>query len=247
MSKSIIHYDREARQQAFVRYWLTPGRASEYIEHATEEIKPGNRVVLCCRVSGHVQEKNKNLADQEKHLRERAKRLGAEVAEVVSYQGPGADPYPYWLVRARLLAERHGAKLLAETTDRLVRHPLYHSANHPDLQAREADLREMQRLTKGIIIATDLNPDASPEEVRSYQRKRGQEMKGNCGGRPRKRLIERHVRPKIGDVQRTLIDAIKIAFKSLSYRRGEGVVDEPNRTRVSTRKNKGFDAIGRTA
>jgi hypothetical protein len=41
------------------------------------------------------------------------------------------------------------------------------------------------RLANGVTLATHLHPDASPSEVRSYQRKRGQRQKGHRGGRPR--------------------------------------------------------------
>jgi hypothetical protein len=36
----------------------------------------------------------------------------------------------------------------------------------------------------GVQAQTHLHPDASPAEVRSYQRKRGQWAKGRRGGRP---------------------------------------------------------------
>ena len=63
--------------------------------------------------------------DQEKNLRQKAKKIGAIVVDTVKHVGSGTDPY--WLAPYVEKANRCGAKLLAETTDRLVRHPGYHS------------------------------------------------------------------------------------------------------------------------
>ena len=155
---------------------LEPGRASAYIKHAPEEIRPGDRVILCCRVSGHVQDRNGNLRDQEKNLRKRAAELGACVIDVETYVGSGRDAY--WLIRPALKARERGAKLYAESTDRFIRHPDYHSKTYPDAQARDFELQELQTLTLGVPLLTDLHPDSSPSEVRGFQRRRGQAAKG---------------------------------------------------------------------
>lgn len=44
----------------------------------------------------------------------------------------------------------------------------------------------------GVEAMTLLHPDATPAEVRSYQRKRGQKAKGNKGGRPAKTKPEKN-------------------------------------------------------
>ena len=237
MPRFIVPYDRQARQAAFVRHWLTAGKASDYIMHATEEIRPGNRVVLWCRVSGHVQEKNHNLDDSELWLRKRAGEKGAIVVGVDRHTGPGWDAKS--LCKVTTMARCLGAKIiLAESTDRLIRNPLY-SKDRQNLQARDADLREMQTCTKGIIIATDLHPDATPEQVRSYQRRRGQQMKNNCGGRPKTKII---------DDQRCLLDAVINMMKSLPYKRGEGVAQRRHRLRPpKAHKNRPLNVAGRTA
>ena len=114
-----------------------------------------------------------------------AKHFGVNVIDVVRCVGSGTDHF--WLAPAVEKARRYNAKLFAESTDRLIRHPAYHSKRNPDAQAREPDLQDLQFCTKGVTLVTDLHPDASPQEVRSYQRKRGQRLKGKRGGRPRKR------------------------------------------------------------
>jgi hypothetical protein len=163
---------------------LQRGRASDCIKHAVEELHSGDKVVVCCRVSGHTQRLKKNLADQELNLRNRAVERGAMVVGVVRHVGSGTDPY--WLARAVVLAKETGAKLFAESTDRFVRHPGYHSNEGPDWQARETDLEDLEFWADGVTLVTDLHPDALPEEVRFYQQNRGQVAKQNKGGRPPK-------------------------------------------------------------
>lgn len=82
------------------------------------------------------------------------------------------------------LAKRENATILAESTDRYIRNPGYHSKDMPDLQATDVDLRELTRWAEGVTLTTLLGPDAPPTEVRSYQQKRGQAAKGRKGGRP---------------------------------------------------------------
>ena len=139
-------------------------------------MRPGDSVILCCRVSERAQRHNGNLDDQERNLREMAKHFGVHVIDVVRRVGPGTDPC--WLVAAVEKAKRCNAKLFAESTDRFIRHPAYHSKSNPDAQAREPDLQDLQVWTAGVTLVTDLHPDASPHEVRSYQRKRGQRLRG---------------------------------------------------------------------
>ncbi len=194
--------ENKERPRVSARSRLLPGKASSFIGHAINEIKPGDLVLLCCRVSRHTQEYSGNLADQEKNLRTRAEKLGVTVIEVFTHVGSGCDPY--WLALPAEKAKQLGAKLFAETTDRLIRHPGYHSGRWPNAQARNTELEDLRWWTSGVILTTDLNPDAIPSEVRSYQRKRGQVAKGNKGGRPR-----------IFNEQRKLLDAVKKLWRSL--------------------------------
>jgi Homeodomain-like domain len=161
-----------------------PGKASDYIRHACKEIKWGDKVVIWCRVSHHTQDHNGNLNDQEQNLRDELTRMGAIVCDIVREVGPG------WrgdgLNRAAAIARKHGAKLVAESTCRLIRPFDYHSSKNPDAQAREHDLLCLKARTEGVVLVTLLHPDASPAEERAYQTRRGQEAKGRKGGRPAK-------------------------------------------------------------
>jgi len=170
--------------------------ASLYIECAKVRIKPGDLVVLCCRVSGRSQHQKRNLDDQETNLRARMKVLGASVVGVQKHVGSGWDPS--WLLPAKAKAIAHGASILvAETTCRLARHPGYHSNYNPDAQARDSDLYDLALWTDGMILCTHLDPDASPMRVRSYQRKRGQWAKGQKGGRPTKPGCKKRLRERL--------------------------------------------------
>ncbi len=115
------------------------GRASAYIKHAPEELRQGDLVILCCRVSTCSQDHDGNLQSQVANLTDRAKHFGVEILDVVQYVGSGTEPL--WLFRVAEYAKRHGAKLFAETTDRFIRHPDYHSIANPDAQAGEPELQ----------------------------------------------------------------------------------------------------------
>src|SRR5262249_25433015 len=98
---------------------------------------------------------------------------------------------PDWiekLSRAADVARKHGAVLLAATTDRIVRSIFFKSSNKIacKAQAQEEQLREGKRVTEGVPLMTYLDPDAPPEECRSLLIRWGQGAKGNKGGRPRK-------------------------------------------------------------
>jgi len=160
------------------------GKASDYIGHAERDIKPGDKVVLYCRVSRHTQNRMGNLDDQERNLRREAARLGAIVVEdPILHEGPGWDAGE--IMRAAALAREHGAKLLAESTNRYVRSGEYHGDENPDAQASEEELQFLPIWTGGTVPLTVLDPDASAGEERAYETKRGQREKGRRGGRPR--------------------------------------------------------------
>lgn len=161
---------------------LLPGKASHYIRYAQEEIQWGDLLIIWCRVSGRTQQRGNNLADQEAKLRQYAESRGAIVVGVQHHRGLGWDTYA--LEIAAGMASRYGAKVLAESTDRLVRSPHYHSNNNFYAQARVVDLEDLKLL--GVTFATVLHPDALPCEAKSCHIKRGQWAKGRKGGRPKK-------------------------------------------------------------
>ena len=144
-------------------------------------LRPGDRVMILARKSGC--ERGNNLDDQVENLRRIIEATGAVVVGVYEYTSRG---YEHRVSYAACRAKQLGATiLLAETTDRIVRNLHYHSVKRPDLQATDEQLAEVARDAGwcGIKLMTHLDPDAPPEEVRSYQTKRGQRLKGHKGGR----------------------------------------------------------------
>lgn len=77
---------------------------------------------------------------------------------------------------------RRATHLLAETSDRLIRHQSFHSVERPNLRATAGRLKDLVDATDGLQLMPHLDPDASPADVHSYQRKSGQWAQGNKGG-----------------------------------------------------------------
>lgn len=158
--------------------WLT-GKASKYIDPFN--VKPGDRVYLAVRKSNW--DVHENLQAQARHLRAIVESCGGIVVGTHQHVGSGFDCD--WIGFAAGKARRAGAEvLLAECTDRFVRNHHYHSVERWRLQATDEDLRELAWCANGMRLMTHLHPDASPEEARAYQSKRGQQMKNRVGGRP---------------------------------------------------------------
>jgi hypothetical protein len=147
---------------------LTPGVASEFIDHA-DDLPAGTLVVLCVRKSRG--DRKETLERQEQNLAAEADARGLVRVGVVRHIGPGWDPA--WLAEATAEARQLGAALLAESPCRLIRSKRYHSVNHPNEQADIGDLKNLRKVTQGDRLATIVHPDATPGEERSYQTRRG--------------------------------------------------------------------------
>ena len=156
------------------------GRASDYIGRLT--IQPGDKFIVCARASSGPQDAKNNTADQLAWLQQTVAERGGEVIRVVQHVGSGTDPL--WLRQAAEQALTDGAILLAESTDRFIRHPAYHSKLNPNAQAGRREFTKLRRATMGAKLMTYLHPDASPGKVRAQQTRRGQWAKGKRGGRP---------------------------------------------------------------
>lgn len=162
-----------AARTSTARRRLLPGDASAFFTHG---VGAGDRVVLLLRVSHCKQEPAKKFRDAERQLRAYCAEVGAVVVDVVRINGSGWWTEPRaWLElqRAFDLARQHDATILAESTDRFVRHPAYHSAARPYAQARDCDLRRLTADAGGVRLATMLDPNASASDIRSHQTKRG--------------------------------------------------------------------------
>ena len=161
----------------------TLSQASDVIR-PMDEIPDESEIFLWLRVSGRTQKKRKNHADAEKSLRQeietRLANRRCRIVEVFRHTGSGiGQSEKFCAVIKKALAQ--GAVLLAESTDRYVRHPDYHSKERPNLQAGPEELRALSAAAGGVSLFTLLDPDASPAEVRSYQRRRRQCYKNIIG------------------------------------------------------------------
>ena len=98
--------------------------------------------------------------------------------DVVEHTGPGWSCH--WLQHAAKIAKAHEAVLIAESPNRFVRSDHYHSVTNPTAQANALELERLKMWTRGVPMYTVLHPDATFEQERSYETRRGP-----CGRPPK--------------------------------------------------------------
>ena len=150
---------------------------SDYI-HCLDDLPQGQPVVLLCRVSGKQQYHDKNLDDQEANLR--AALGDRRILKVFNATRRARDLNE--LKTAIAYCRRHGAVLLTETLDRLVRHVDYDPKRNFKFRPTLEQMEELARLADGVRLFTLVHPDAPHGKVRSCQTKRGQRHKDRKGG-----------------------------------------------------------------
>jgi hypothetical protein len=118
-----------ARNQDFI----TRGQASDVIAHYPAGLKPDHRVCVFCRVSSCAQNHDGNLSHQACSLRRLVRENGGAVVAVCRHVGSGRLVRENGGIdRAVARAGQYGANvLLADSTDRFVRHYDYHSVTNP--------------------------------------------------------------------------------------------------------------------
>ena len=144
-------------------------------------------MVIYGRVSGNDQERSQNLSDQVKNLERELEKLGFNVIESIGEVGAGWKGDRERLALAAKIAREKKAIVVAESVTRFIRSRDYNSVTNWNAKPTVADYNRLQLETDGVELATLINPDATPEEIRSYETKRGKKSKGNPGGRPKKR------------------------------------------------------------
>lgn len=148
-----------------------------------DNLRRGSRLIVVARKSRR--DKKHRLQGQVEHLCRVAEAAGHIVVGVVTHVGSGWDPS--WIAEAAILAkEKNADAILAETTNRLIRHPCFHSSKDPDLQANDHNLRTLLHFANGVPLATHLGPMECPVSEQLYETRRGLEMSSNAVGRPRK-------------------------------------------------------------
>lgn len=167
-------------------------RASDFIR-AIESLRTAKRVVLWVRVSARQQKHKRNQIDQCDSVTRAVQAYGVSILDVFTHVGSGKRISDH-LLDAIAFAAEHDAALVAESVDRFIRHPKYHSQSCPNAQAGLSELRQLLRAAGDVRLVTVLHPDTPASEVRAFQRRRGQQAKARTGGGDRaKGYRRRHV------------------------------------------------------
>ncbi len=161
------------------------GIASHYISDI-RSLKSGQQVVIYCRVSSCTQEHSKNLSNQEENLKHELEQKWFIIIRTFREVGAGWQEDRDGLLLAAEHALANDAVLVAESVTRFIRSRDYNSKTNWKVKPIKAEYRRLLRETKGVKFATLVDPDAIPQEIRSYETKRGKKAKGKPGGRPRK-------------------------------------------------------------
>ncbi len=182
---------RKARASVFNKF--RPGQASKFIQ-TWATLRPGDKVFLALRESHKAQWRQIDDAEF-LVLRPALKAIGVKVLGVMDRLGHGVDPS--WLTKVAVKAKLLGAKIVAESTDRIKR-PADYSKYNQDAQARDHDLEELRLYTLGVPLVTYLHPDASPTEVRAHQSTRtGKKTKGGRKAAGYKKRIREAMLPLV--------------------------------------------------
>ncbi len=124
------------------------------------------------RESGRTQALKGNLQAQERNLRKAVEKLELRVVRVFREIGSGYSSDLEQRAAAFAYARENGVALITESADRFLRHRDYSKTNQEILPS----LGEWERLAdaaQGVRLATLLEPDVSPRDVRAYQTARG--------------------------------------------------------------------------
>lgn len=150
------------------------GRPSAVVKKL--EVVPGQEYIAISRVSSRQQKLNGDLDDQDWYVTKHITDRGGKVIDHVKHLGKG--PNLEWLKEASNIALNRRAILVAESTDRYVRHPdAYQGRKNQRLLPRTEDIERLRKMLNGAKATTILNPEAEIEEVWAHQHNRGIEAK----------------------------------------------------------------------
>lgn len=211
--------------RGYVDKLYTPGDATKHITF--DGIQSGDRVVLYCRVSTRQQNHTGNLDAQERYLRAEMAVRGATVVEAVHHVGAGV--YALLVGRAAAIAKPQKAKIVAVTTDRLVRNENFVSTGLNCQRNARATIGELHILTEaanGVELVTLVPPNASLAKCLGVQKKVGQMLKRRKGGRPKK------TKPGYKKQRRdsTKPEAVRLRLEGKSIREIARILDVPAST-----------------
>jgi transposase len=165
----------------------TPAVLSQSISHL-DNLPRGTKVVLYGRVSSDQRQKD-NLPELMTNLQWEAERRGHRAVGAFQEIIPGWRKWRLEFERAVIAAKDADAVIVTESVTRFRRSWV------PNWQKRRRqfplsvfDIMQLMQEADGVKLVTVVHPDATPGEVKSYESKRGQGGKGNCGGRPVERF-----------------------------------------------------------
>ena len=224
--KTATAYDpnKAKRSLAYAKAWeisaetrragTQPKVPSDFIQ-PFENIAKGSKVFLVCRQSPTKYASETSLPKQEKRLREECEKLGLEIVGIFKtdrIHGKEID----WLEDVTEESLALGAEfLLAITADRFIRSQHYHSkANWHE--PSDMEVMELARKTRGILLATICDPNASSSDLMSFLSKNGQKYSEKKPGR-RKGLKTKRPETKSAIRERLSPQALEMQKKGMGY------------------------------
>lgn len=209
------------------------GPVKQYIHHLPDLLAadPSIPLLVLNRVSTEPQQANGNLEDDRQWCLERL--VGCNVVGQFGEVCRGTlGPHRVVLREAIELARQLGAVIVVSSRERLIRAAGYDGTNASDVPGHD-EYQELMRLGRGVTFATILRP---AKRGRSFQIKRGQEAKGNKGGRPRKKAPG--WRKRLTKKKRPLVFAsIKEGFSIRTAAAMHGVLESTARKWLKKLKN----------
>lgn len=142
----------------------TTAKPSQFISFLADVLP--RSIMIYARASTWDQ---KNLPEQENTLAEVVSAKGFRVISAFSEIGHGYDPKRIEFERAILAARKHGCPLVAESVNRFMRTRV--GGWRQPLTV--FDMEDLMRRTEGVQLVTLVDPDATENEQRSHQTKRG--------------------------------------------------------------------------
>ncbi len=222
---------RLSSTQRFLESSLGP--VKQYIHQLPDLLAedPSLAVLLLNRVSTKPQAVDGHLEDDRQWCLERL--VGCNIVGQFDEVCRGTlGPHRVVLRNAIERARQLGAVLVVSSRERLIRAQGYDGTNASDVPGHD-EYQALAKLGNGVTFATILRPT---QRGRSFQIKRGQEARGNKGGRPqmktpgwRKRLTKK---------KRPLVFAsIKEGFSIRKAAAMHGVLESTARKWLKKRKN----------
>lgn len=193
-----------------------------------DHIKPGDTVVIVCRVSGRRQKSH--LKHQREAIIKSISGRGVIILETVNRIGPGQDIS--WLseVIDKIKSKNHEGRvwILAECPDRLVRSLDYDNIFNPEGTITEEDLNRLMEATKGVSLAV-LCLEVSPDMQRSTQTKRGLSNSKIKSGRSKMKT------PGFKKLQKTkfLNRAVELNLSGYSFRGIADIISKESGNKIS--------------